>query len=141
MEVGVLITNGGPHSAEDWAMATARHVVIIGEGMQADKSILALKLQATVAEVLVKHYAALQDAEKQKLAADSAHLETPLEAEAEANAAIADIAEASKGTPFEAHFADAEVQNAMRYVIASHFMTAQDIERSWHLDRNPNLRA
>lgn len=154
---GVLITNGGPHSAEDWAAATASHVVAIADHIADARRGAAIKLQAAVVDILLKYHAAIQVHEQKalkrdpdRLALDTCACEDHIEAHAVADEIIA----AAVGTPWEADFAFAgqvesgvegeadykpriaSTHELLERLLASHFASAMHVERCWHADRN-----
>jgi hypothetical protein len=135
----VLITDGGAHSPQKWALATADHLVHFAESSAPpDQIIAARKLELAIADALVAHHADVQLAERHRLAADAkAHLARPLDASLHLEDAVEAVVECAKGTPWEAHFAKPETQAAVSDLIHQHFRSAQHIERSWHCDRNP----
>lgn len=136
---GILITDGGPHSAEKWAVATSERIFDITK-VAGERVIAAKKLQNTIAESMVRHHAEAQTREQ-------AHLSTPEsakvrlaapyvadrdEATREAAEVIVDVQAAAKGSPWEAHWADPAVVAAASHIIAGDLMTVKDIERQWH---------
>lgn len=136
MQPSILKTDGGPHTPEQWGMATAMSMFPIDPAVVDERLIAAQKLQVAVAEVLVTHHAAVQSAERAKLAEHGdAHLETELGNEVEVSAAVSSVVAAAKGTPWEAHMLDPAVQDSMRSVLDGHFKTNQQIERQWHIAR------
>ena len=60
MTIGFLITNGGPHSVEKWAEATASHIVEVADHVSGEKRGAAIKLQAAIIDVLEKHHGAAE---------------------------------------------------------------------------------
>ena len=137
MNVGVLITNGGPHPADKWAVATAE-MIFPAETASADNALAAKRFQLDIAEILEGHHAGVATDEKAKIAANAAHIKSAQDYHGErADKAVADIVAKSKGTPFEAYFAREEWQAVARPIIGSHFATNADIHRSWHADANP----
>ena len=133
----IMITNYGTHPPESWAQVTAEHIAPISVGLTGPRYIAAMKLQMAITEALTPHHEAVQHHERAKLAESSDHLLTNLDPEPHLEGAIQAILAAAKGTDWEAHFAKPEVQAVIRQEIGAHFATAQHIERSWHVDRNP----
>lgn len=135
---GVLITNGGPHSPEKWAVATAEMIVPIAPEMSGDRLLAAKELQVAIIKVLVPHHAKVQQVEKAALAKlGDERLDAPHDEDIDPTAAIEAIQAAAEGTPWEDHFLKPEVIDAIGHIIASHFATASDIERQYHCHRNP----
>lgn len=137
----ILITNNGPHPAEKWAMATAQAVFDTSALVLGDHSIAAQKFQLSIAEILQPHHTQLQTDEQTKLVANADYINTVLTADDYADRAMTDIVNLSKGSPWEVHFANENVQTEAKKVIASHLMTSQHVERLWHADRNPKNKA
>ena len=133
----VLVTNGGQHSPETWALGTARHLTPFGDNLSGQRELAAQALQTRIAEALVPHHGASQDAERDALAAKGAdrYAEPHDHAEA-ADKALSAVVDAAKGTPWEAQFASSEWQAVARGEIAKHFETAAREEREWHAHRN-----
>jgi hypothetical protein len=137
----ILVTNGGAHPPEKWAMTTAEQIFDIGTGVAGDRLIQAQKFQLTIAEILMPHHEKVQSTERSKLSDDSNYILTALTGEAYADDVIKDIATAAKNTPWASHFASPEVQAAARDVIVEHFLTSQSAERQWFADRHPESEA
>lgn len=137
----ILVTNGGAHPPEKWAMTTAEQIFDIGTGVAGDRLIQAQKFQLTIAEILLPHHEKVQSTERTKLSDDASYLITPLSGAAYADDVIKDIVTAAKNTPWQSHFASPEVQAAAREVITQHFHTSQSAERQWFADRHPESEA
>lgn len=139
MEVGIMLTNGGPHPAEKWAETTASHIVTIADSLAGERRGAAIKLQAAVIDILEKHHTTVQKGERDKITehgvARLQHDMTP-EDHVKLDDVVADIVAATKGTPWEEDFKKPETQTGIRNVLADHFMHNAFIERSWHSDRN-----
>ena len=141
MQQGVLITNGGPHSAAAWAEATASHIVEVADHVAGEKRTGAVKLQAAVVDILEGHHRVVQDGERKALAAPkgAARLSKPLADSLpdhiDVADAVAEIVAAAKGTPWEADFAKPETAEHIAAVLTSHLNTNLQIERLWHADR------
>lgn len=138
----ILITDGGAHPPDTWAMATADHLVHIDPKAPAARQMAAKKLEMAIAEALIPHHTTVQGAERSALSSvGNAHLLTDIDPSQHLDAAVAAVVSASVGTPWEAHFADRGVQDVIRGTLANHFASSQHIERSWHCDRNPGSPA
>ena len=137
----ILVTNGGAHPPEKWAMTTAESVFDIGTGVAGDRLIQAQKFQLTIAEILMPHHEKVQATERSKLTADPNCLMAPPDGVDFADDVIKDIVTAAKNTPWQAHFANPAVQAAARDVIIDHFHTSQHAERLWFADRHPESEA
>jgi hypothetical protein len=134
----VLITNNtsGNHSAADWAQATADHLVHVGPNADNATRLAAMRLELTLIDVLTTAHESVQSAEKSKLSTTGdAHLATDIDPSAAVDTALASVVAAAKGTPFEAHWADPQVQAQLRQVLGSHFGSSIHIERKHHSSR------
>lgn len=131
----IMITNGGPHSHEKWAIATAEQIIQIGASATGTQAMDARKLENKVIEILEGSHKSVQEDERDNLKDDD-HLLTEFDASDYIDEPLAQIVEASKGTPFEGHFAKVETQSYLRDLLGTHFRTSMHIERSWHVDRN-----
>lgn len=66
MHTGVMITNGGPHSADDWAISTAEHIIraiSIAEDSpnRAKLEVERRKAELAIVEILTGHHGVAQD--------------------------------------------------------------------------------
>ena len=135
----VLKTDGGPHSPEKWAVATAEHICPIDDKVDGDRLLAAKKLQTAIAEALMPHHDKVQATERGHLhAKGDDHFDNPLDPTQHLDEAMAAIIGAAKGTPWEAHFSQADVQAAIRHEVGTHFASAMDIERQIHADKHPH---
>lgn len=138
MRVGVLITNGGPHSPQDWAQVTAGQIIDIGSQSPAALLAEARAFEAKIVAVLTRHHELVQQHERSQLGAQgSARLAGDLDPTAHIPDAVDDIVAASRGTSFAAHFAQARVRDYLERLVGGHFASSMHIERLWHADRNP----
>ena len=133
----IMVTNGGPHPPEKWALASAEDIFNIDPEMSGARLIEAQKLQVAIAEALVGHHCTVQDNEKSRLQENIHYIHSPHDPSEYLDHVMNDVLAVLKGSPWQKHFAKKNVREAMREVIANHFMAAQHIERSWHADRNP----
>ena len=134
----IMITNGGSHPPEKWAMVTAERIFDIGGSVAGDRLIQAQKLQLAIAEVLMPHHEKIQSTERTKLDEDSKHLLAPTDATDYLDDIMDDIVKVSKGTPWQDHFKRPEVQDAARRIIMADIATVQHVERMWHADHHPD---
>lgn len=162
--IGVMITNGGAHSAAYWAEATASHIVDVAPSATGARREGALSLQFKIAEILRDHHANVQEGERAAIQ-EHGHARLAHDLDPEHHVCVADIVQeiiaAAVGTPWEADFAypgqperDAnpdDPNDKGDHYIASfaenltgllnqHFRSNQHIERRWHADRNPNAK-
>jgi hypothetical protein len=133
----IMATDGGAHPPDVWAQVTAEQIAPVLPDMSGTQRKQALALQLKIADVLEPHHKRVQDDEKVKLTADTAHIMAPPDPTAYLAKAVADVVAAAVGSPWEANFQKPELQDLIGREIGSHFATAQHIEKSWHADRNP----
>lgn len=134
----VLITNGGPHSAEAWAAATADMIFPVEDVKEADRKVKALMVLAKIAAALAECHADVQSCEAGHLEArGSARLGEEHDVNDHVDQAIAKIQEAAAGSPWEDHFKQDDVIGAVRQVVGDHFATSQHVDRLYHCDANP----
>jgi hypothetical protein len=154
MQVGVMITNGGPHSADKWAATTASQLMDSVFSAEAQQTIGAKTFELELLKILSPHHDKVHKHERDKIEEHGmdrlAHPIDPREHCAEVVSAIAEAAKqigkmdvpdgngGTKTVDLGAHFAQPEVQEKLAGLIGSHFATSMDIERSWHADRNAN---
>ena len=140
MTVGTMITNGGPHTAEDWAAATASHIVDIADTVSGERRGAAIKLQAAIIDILEGHHTTVQDGER-CLIVEHGHARLSHELDSEHHLilddVVIDICHATVGTPWEADFKKPEMVESLKVLLTSHLATNMQIERQWHTDRNP----
>lgn len=138
MTARLLITNGGSHTPEKWAVATAEVIFDINLQMDGDRLLQAKKLQVAIAEALMSHHSGVQEREKSAPRLEQSNEDNITESLSEAEEAYADIKKAALGTPWEVHFDDPDRAAAIKSTVASHFMTAKNIERQYYCKRNPS---
>lgn len=131
MAARFLVTNGGPHSPETWAVATAEEVFVIGADIDGARLMQAKRLQMQIAETLVEHHRRIQAAERVAPRVAIPYEEDAAQAKSQADAMIADIQTILKGSPWEEQYNKQDVMQAAQTVIASHLMTLKDIERQY----------
>ncbi len=162
-EIGIMVTNGGPHSAEKWAETTSSHIVTITDSIAGERRGAAIKLQAAVIDILMKHHITVQEGERAAITkfgvARLQHDMTPND-HVNIDAVVVEIVAAGQGTPWQDSFnyqgQEAKIQvcddagkvisDAVEYrpsfkkyltdLLTDHFMQNAFIERSWHSDKN-----
>lgn len=135
----ILVTNGGKHSADKWAMTTAEMIFPLDNpDLVGERLIAAQKFQTQIAEILSPHHALAMEHEGTRLQADPEHFQQPLDANAYLDNIIGDIQNAAKGTPWAAHFLSTEVISIVREIVENHIHTVQHTERLWHAAHNPS---
>lgn len=136
-EYQVLITGSGTHSAEKWAVATAKQIFPIADAnLTGDNLVEAHRCELALIELLAKHHGWHQDDEQGKLRDDPKHVLSPMKTEDDAKSITSLIIAIMDGSPWQDHFSNPEVQTAIQSVIESHTLTNRSVERSWHADRN-----
>lgn len=142
MKLGVLITDGGPHPPDKWAEVTADQIIQISESAEAGKLAEARAFRDKIVKALTPHHGKVQHHERGQLKAHGdKHFASELNPLPFIEEALAEIVAAAKGLSFEAHFAKPETLKYVGDVLASHFATAQHIERAWASDDTDAARA
>jgi hypothetical protein len=161
MITGLLITNGGPHSSDDWALTSATMLMnafIIKDGSprRAALEIAKGRVQASITEIMMSHHETVQKMERNLLSlGDHSRLgkdATP-EEHTDVEQAITDVRAACQplldilnsaevkpgiiGLPVEHLTFEDVLMEAIRGRITGDLMAVIDIERSWHADKNP----
>ena len=136
----ILSTDHGTHPMDKWAVATANQVVQTKPGAEGKRVIAALKLRAAVAEILMDHHQAVNDAEKSGLAANGGeHLQTPFDASNHTPDALEAVIDAARGTVLEDLFVlNPAFQAEVASVLTNHFNTHAHVERQHYADQHPN---
>lgn len=140
MQLGILVTDYGKHSAEKWAAHTASHIISIASSAAGVQAVEARKLELKIIDALEGHHGAVMEHEQGKLEEHGIdrhdHPKEPLPF---AETALAEIVAAAKGTRFEAHFAATETRDHIMRVLLEHFAASMDIERQWHPTHKAHL--
>lgn len=142
MKPVLLITDGGPHSAHKWAMATAQFIadlVQIDDGATSTQALAGRKARAVfqfdLTEMLEDCHATVQDGERAMIV-EVGNGGRGYDTEQYLDAAVASVHKAAEGTPFETHFLKPATDSAVRAILSSHFATSMHCERSWHQARS-----
>lgn len=142
MQLGVMITDGGAHPPEKWAVMTAETIFPLGDALKGDRALLARKVQLAIAEALMPHHESHQDNERAALETHGdAHLDRAHDPIPRAEEALEAVKNCIRGTPWEDKIMDAAWLNLVGGILATHFATSADIERQWHCHRNPSEKA
>jgi len=153
MQVGIMVTNGGPHPADKWAVTTAGQIIQSVFSSGAADTVGARKFEMALLDLLQPHHENVQTSERGKIERGGMkRLAEPIDPREHCDAVVAEVAAAAKkvgkikipdpdtGGEKEVdlgeHFAKKEVQAVLAGMIGSHFATAMDIERSYHADKN-----
>lgn len=133
----IMITNGGKHTAAQWAITTAG-MLVDATDLSGERAIAAERLKLDVAEVLEKHHADNQWLEGERISKDASHINTPYPVIRAVNEAVADVLLVTDKTQWADHFRREDVQNAVREIIGRHFCSSQLVERQWFASDNPD---
>lgn len=154
MQVSIMKTSGGPHSAEKWAMTTVGQIMQAVFGIANAETVSQRKLEIAMLDALEHHHGVVQKHERDQIAKDgvnrlahtldpSNHVDDPIADLVTATKAVGQVEMADPDNPGQtkkvdvaAHFARADVQEQLKLLIGNHFATSMDIERSFHADRN-----
>lgn len=139
MSVTVLTTDDGPHPPEKWACVSLDQlmaVVSIAPSAPPDAFRSKRALEDTLLSTLVALHAGVQKLERELLAADNAHLHTPLDPATRVDEAVKLLVADTVDSPlFSFHFSRVDVQEHMANVLTQHFLDVMHIERHWHAHR------
>ena len=133
----IMITNGGKHTASQWAMTTAG-MLVDASNLDGERAIAAERLKLDVAEVLERHHADNQWLEGERLAKEPAYINEPYLVIEASEHALENILKVTDKTEWKDHFRREDVQSALQEIIARHFSSAQLIERQWYASENPD---
>jgi hypothetical protein len=131
-----MVTNGGTHPPEKWALETAEHLVSIGPDVDGPTLMAATRVKMNIANALVESYADIQTTEKSKLASDpDATHASPLGVpDDHLNVIVGKIKEQLANSPWSDMAQDEDAHTLIANHVHGHLMEQQAIERSWHLD-------
>jgi hypothetical protein len=133
MQLGILVTDHGKHSAEKWAVHTASHIIQIASSAAGVQAFEGRKLELKVIDILEGNHQAVMDHEQVKLKEHGvARHAQEYDPEEFVDTALDAIVAAAKGTRFEEHFANHETVEHISRVLHEHFAASMDIERQWH---------
>ena len=134
--VKVLTTNGSHHSATVWADVTA-DLLFNPDDAAADKRRAVKEFQLKVAALLDGHHTDVETAEKAKIAADPAHINSDYLYHGDrAEKVVDEIIALSKGSALEAHCARPEWRPVAIQVVGTQFASNAFVHRSYHADAN-----
>ena len=149
MQVGFMVTNGGPHPADRWAdMTTDTILGLLVDANPDDASPAAAAarqakrdLRPKLFDIMLGHHDVVQanerkglPAEVKNIAAARAHLADPIKMPDQwgiENKVLALLAT----TPWKDHFAKPDVAQVIRNIVRQHTADVMHIERRWHHDR------
>lgn len=139
MQVGVLKTDGGPHSAEDWARVTASQIIDIAASAPTALIHEAREFETKLIALLTGFHDRVQKSERGALEKHgAARLATEISTDDHHADAVREVIDLAEGTSFENHFAKPAIRVYLARVLNDHFHTSMQIERSWHADRHPD---
>lgn len=161
MQTGIMITNDGPHSADDWALTTATMLINAfeikpGSPRAAQLEIAKDRARANIAEIMTEHHVMTQSGEREMLSADAngrigqlvnandhSDVEKAITQVREAVQPLLDILESAEvkpgviGMPVEHLTFEDHLMSIIRQRVEMDIHSVMDIERRWHMDRNP----
>lgn len=138
MQVGVMITNGGPHPPDKWAEMTANQIVQVSPTADSPMAIAARALEAKIKDALEGHHARVQTIERDLLDKDEERLAAMIDPSRHLDIAVKAVVDAANGTMWQTHFAEPQIQEYVKRLLAQHFATVMDIERDWFARRHPH---
>jgi hypothetical protein len=157
MITGILVTDGGPHSAEDWAYASASMLLSAINISPNSPRRAAIEmemdtLRPKIASILIDHHQKVQAIEREKLGIDGARLSAALDASehTDVDHAVGEVyALMSPLLEKAAVIQGGEISYALDLAVRDHLnrlirerietdlRTNMHIERAWHADKNP----
>jgi hypothetical protein len=132
----VLVTEGGPHPAEDWARITCEDLVPL-DGLATGLLASGMILRGRIIEILTQHYADQQEDERNKLRDNPAQYDAELAEISDFGHVFAELQAAASGTPWEGHITGTEVIDAIRTVLGDHVRHMRHVERLCRADAHP----
>ena len=144
MFVGILKTDGGPHSPEKWAYVSAAHMLDIfrveaNSPREVELEMAKDEMRAKITRIMIAHHTNAQTGELDQLAEHgSARLAHDLDHahHVDSDEVTAEILAAFNGSPLQA-FLGAHQVAAFKERIETDVRSIMDIERSWHADNAP----
>lgn len=155
-QVGFMITNGGPHPADKWAMTTTGKLMNAIFGQSANASSSARKFENKLIDIFEELHTEAQKSERKHIKVKGKDrlydrldpteylgdvVEKVVAAAADINEVEIDDQEnpgQKKTVSLKDHFQKELVQKTVSQVIGSDVASIMDIERDWHAHRNPN---
>ncbi len=127
----ILITNGGPHSAETWAETTVSQIMVVAP--DSASAAIAEAFRARLMALLADEHA---DVQKRERAALKSYGVSETDYTERAREVCARVVLSARGSPFEPHFYNPATVEYLDRLLAEHFNTVASIERQWHSDRS-----
>lgn len=135
MAITIMKTEGGPHSAIQWAQTTASKIITVADTADPSRASAARKLEGELIEILeVAHNKVQCDARQhhEDNGVDVALFHPKVGSD---NKTFKAILKATAASPFSDHFDKPETQDYIKAVLQQHFATVADIERQWVRNR------
>ncbi len=136
----ILVTNGGPHEPDSWAVATVDMILDTDDVQDGTKRIAAMELKAKMSRALTAHYVRVRDEERNSLRSrGEGALFAQFDVEQYLDGAVIDLVSAAVGTPWEKQWEAPAAREQARALLRQHFTDAKHVERLWYSD--PSLAA
>jgi hypothetical protein len=134
----IMVTNGGAHPPDKWAMITAQRIFEIAPTLTGQRLVQAQNFQMIITKILIPHYNKIQINKRRSLADDAKNILLPYDVVDHLDRIMTEIVMAAKTTLWANHFADASVQRAAREIIGGDIATEQHVERLCYADQHQN---
>lgn len=131
----VLKTDGGPHTPDTWAMASAEELFTSMVPPATMRPLDLQALQVKIAADLVALYTAVIEAERARLSTNPEEVFTSYQIEPYLADIETIVKNAAAGSRYEEHFNKQDILIWVKNIIAQHMCDMQHIERKWHEDR------
>ena len=132
-------TNGGAHPADYYAGVAAAEIVSIEADKEGADVVQGRKLENEIIDILEAAHDKLLAAEQDACEDDHDHVLSELNPyEHGLDEVVGQILEAGKRSKWASHFSSKATESYIRQVVGKHFVTAQYVTRSYHLDNNPD---
>jgi hypothetical protein len=139
MLVGILATDGGPHSAETWAQITSTQIINIASSAPEVLLKEAREFEGHLIKLLTNHHTNVQNTERTAIKKHNMErLIHDIDTSQHLHVAVDDIIRLANGTSFAEHFKKSEVRAYLERLLHEHFHHSVVIERSWHADHDPD---
>ena len=132
-------TNGGSHPADYYAGVAAAEIVSIEADKEGADVVQGRKLENEIIDILEAAHDELLSNEQTDCEGDHDHVLSDLDPYSHGlDEVVGKIVEAGKRSKWASHFSQKNTVDYIRAVVGKHFVTAQYVTRSYHLDKNPD---